>query len=270
MKKIFGAIGYSLIENNNYKVLILSDIHDYIKSCDNKLDIDYWLKSKMNTSTILLEEVPRDYIKIELKDLWNSEHTLKLKELYINNKKMIKPIDIRPLLVPFSWEMNNIDIKLKKYIRLITHFYGLKNEYLRSNLGLYNPSLLVNTNLGKHFLLNKKKFFNFIIENEKLLQINIKDIDKNILLKINDILDDIMEWYCIACILDNKNKTLIIHTGLYHSSKIKNYLQILYNFVVKEENGITNYITDDIVDNGCITILPSLDKQFGGFLSKEY
>ena len=101
---IYGAIGYTIVKNENHKIILFSDMHDKLKSCDNKINMDKWLKSKFTSSIILLEEVPRDDSDLEL--IWSdSEHTVSLQNLYLDNIDLIKAFDIRFLLIPFSWDV---------------------------------------------------------------------------------------------------------------------------------------------------------------------
>ena len=86
---IYGAIGYTILKKNNHKIILFSDMHDKLKSCDNKINIDEWLKSKFKSSIILLEEIPRDGSELEL--IWSeSEHTISLQNLYLENVNLIK------------------------------------------------------------------------------------------------------------------------------------------------------------------------------------
>ena len=62
-----GSIGYTLLNNNNKKVLILADMHSELPYCQNGIFVSDWMKSK-NKSKILLEEVPRT--GSQLKELW--------------------------------------------------------------------------------------------------------------------------------------------------------------------------------------------------------
>ena len=59
MKNIYGTIGYTLLEHNKdkNKVIVLADMHDTLPSCNSKVDIAEWFKSKFSSSEILLEEM---------------------------------------------------------------------------------------------------------------------------------------------------------------------------------------------------------------------
>ena len=123
MPVVYGAIGFTLLtnNNNNNNVIIFSDMHDKLEKCKEYINISDWLKNKINTSKILLEEVDRN--NNEFFELWkSSEHTQNLKNLYLNNINNIKAIDIRPIMIPFNWEIleleNNNNLTSKKKITL--------------------------------------------------------------------------------------------------------------------------------------------------------
>ena len=163
MKNLYGTIGYTILKNNqtNNKVIVFADRHDNLPQCDNKTNIAEWFKQKMHSSKILLEEVPRD--SVELEELWSdSEHTQDLKNLYLSNSQEINGLDIRPLLIPFSWELSNNtepvhNIITRKYLKKIDKFFQLSNSYLIENLPNYNVEKLKGTKLGIHFLLIKSE-----------------------------------------------------------------------------------------------------------------
>jgi len=121
---------------------------------------------KFTTSHILLEEVARE--NFELKELWpNAQHTQALKNLFLTNQDKIKPIDIRPFLVPFSLELlelkdiqnhkisQNFNIKLYDYLKDIDLFFSLKHLFISKNLQIYG-SKLYNLTCGQHYLDIKK------------------------------------------------------------------------------------------------------------------
>jgi hypothetical protein len=261
---IYGAIGYTILKKNNHKIILFSDMHDKLKSCDNKINIDEWLKSKFKSSIILLEEIPRDGSELEL--IWSeSEHTISLQNLYLENVNLIKGFDIRFMLIPFSWDLPKQEkiCNLREYVQLLASFYKLKNEYLINKCKLYNVDKLLNTILGKHYLINKNKFIKFIKKNIHLLYNNIDSIDKNILREYDELLNDCMEWYCCALIEENSNKPIIIHTGLYHSDKITKCLKKYYNYDIIIKHGITDIenIKDDS-NEGCIILSKKMDLIF--------
>ena len=84
MKNIYGTIGYTVLKNpnTNNKIIILADMHDKLPECVNQTNISNWFESKINSSKILLEEVPRD--NVTLHELWSeSPHTQNLKNLFL-------------------------------------------------------------------------------------------------------------------------------------------------------------------------------------------
>ena len=132
-----GSIGYTLLIKNKIKILILADMHSNLPYCKTDgIFISDWFKNKYN-SKILLEEVPR--VGPQLKELWpSSPHTQKLKEEYIKNSHIIQGVDIRPLLIPFSWELASDEdthsLKLKEYLELINLFFTLKLDFIKNDL----------------------------------------------------------------------------------------------------------------------------------------
>lgn len=262
---IYGAIGYTIVKNENHKIILFSDMHDKLKSCDNKINMDKWIKSKFTSSIILLEEVPRDDSDLEL--IWSdSEHTVSLQNLYLDNTDLIKAFDIRFLLIPFSWEVKQPKqnaCTLKEYVQLLAAFYKLSNMYVMKKCKLYNVDKLVDTILGKHYLINKNKFIKFIKKNINLLYNNVNDINKYILNEYDDLLNDCMEWYCCALIQENYNKPIIIHTGLYHSDRITKCLKRYYNYNIIIKHGITDIenIKKDS-NEGCIILSKNMDLIF--------
>jgi hypothetical protein len=279
MSKIYGTIGYVFLKKNNRKIIILSDQHDTLPSCNNKINIAEWFKLKFKTSKILLEEVPREDNK--LIELWESSpHTQELKKLYLDNPEIINGMDIRPFMIPFSWEVLNqieinpkdYDLTMLDYLNEIDDFFSLQNSYIMNNLSNYNVYFLKNTLLGKHFILIKNKFSDFLksLDNEKLFDKKIIYLNSNHNHKlsiINNLLDDIMEWYICAQIELYNNKPIIIHAGLAHTDKIINLLKKHYNFTIIHEDGINSLANArEGTRTGCIEIKPEINNQFGGCL----
>lgn len=273
---IYGGIGRTILVNNNLQknhyILIIADMHDKLEKCKSSINIGDWLKSKFNTSTILLEEVDRK--NIVLKELWSkSEHTQSLKKLYLNNQKNINPIDIRPQLIAYSLELfDSVDdsdknITLKDYLSIINSFFNntftplLSKEYYK----LQNNKLI-----KRHFHLIKKTYLEFLTKYNYLLNYKMKIIVNRfykINKYINRTLDQIMEWYSCAEIYSNLlNKNVILHAGLAHTDKIIKWLILLYNYKRVSEQGI-NRITDINIyndkQNGCFEV-NNFTRLFGG------
>lgn len=268
---IYGSIGYTILENpiNKVNILIFADMHDTLPKCDNMINMADWMKSKFNTSNILLEEVSRD--NFELEELWkNAEHTQDLKKLYLNNTKIINPIDIRPFLIPFSWEvLNEIDdknITLKEYLKIIDNFFSLNCDYLKK-FSYYHYDVICNNESGNHFMKLKKKYKKFLIKAKPHIDKQMSDLVENFtfvnLNKINTILDDIMEW-CICATIHIKTKNIIMHAGLAHTEKVIDWLINHYKYNKIKEFGI-NKMSHSSQMKGCI-ILDNMDnKMFGGY-----
>ena len=262
MTTIYGILGYSFLKKNlfNNYVLILSDMHDKMKYCNKPfINISNWLSSKLDSSDILLEEVNNNDSKLH--SLWDSSiHTKQLKELFLNNSEIIHAIDIRPSLIPFSWEIlenNIINISLKEYLQIIDYFF------INTKINLSNNKII------NHFNLIKKEYSKFKL---KLIKYNYYDrkiynIYKNninILDSINTLLDNIMEWYTIYKLYKSK-KNVIIHTGLYHSEKILYLLLNLYKYKLVSQDGINkisqveNNISQVENNSECISIPKIID-----------
>jgi hypothetical protein len=272
-----GSIGYTLLIKNNIKILILADMHSNLPYCKKDgIFISDWFKNKYN-SRILLEEVPR--VGPILKELWpSSPHTQKLKEEYIKNSHIIQGVDIRPLLIPFSWELacneETPTLNLKEYLELINLFFTLKLDFIKNDLKhIYSNEFLKKKKIGKHFLILKRIITFLIKKNKNYLDKDIKDVIKdnnNLLEQINNILSDIMEWYIIAKIYQgiNENKTsFIIHAGLVHTTNIINLLKKYYNYKVINDFGTTNMHNLNIENNGCLHLPSNIENQFGGYNS---
>jgi hypothetical protein len=278
MKNIYGTIGYTLLKNptTENKIIILADMHDRLPECTNHTNISDWFTSKINSSKILLEEVPRD--NVTLHELWTeSPHTQNLKNLFLNNQQIIHAVDIRPYLIPFSWEILSdlktsdqlYDIKLKKYLMTINSFFVLDFRYLIDKLPNYKLEKLVKSKLGNHFLMIKKNWKKFLENNEIYLNYLIKILyqnNLNVLEKISDILDQIMEWYICANIELHLDKPIILHTGLAHSDKVIDWLINHYNYKLENSSGINKM--DEIISkpmSGCVSLTADIEAQFGGF-----
>lgn len=277
--KLYGFIGFVYLKNlNNLNILILADQHDTLPTCDNKINVAEWLKKKINTSEILLEEVPREENN-KLIELWQeSPHTQELKKLFLDHPKLIHGTDIRPYLILFNWEVldetnisdTDYDINMIDYLKIIDTFFSLQHTYLISNLSNYNANILKNTLLGEHFLLIKNKYSIFLekLNNQNLLNYKIREMIlkySNELLVFNNILDSIMEWYICAQIESNKDKSIIVHAGLAHTDKIVDLLKSHYNFKIKYQKGINSLNHIGLSPrSGCIEIPLEISNLFGG------
>ena len=133
---VSGSVGYTLFEKNNKKILVFADVHDGVDYCKEASEsMSEYLNKQLGDSQILLEEtIPAQILgddanKLQLTDLWpNSKHTQELKKFANENSDSIKAIDIRPILIPFSWELIEQNKKLGKfifadYIKFIDNFF---------------------------------------------------------------------------------------------------------------------------------------------------
>lgn len=283
MNKISGSIGYVLLKDKNSEkyILIMSDIHSNQPYCDSGIMIDDYLKiSNTTNNNIILEEVSRRGVKLE--PLWSDAlHTVKLKNYFLENNsklsenKKIIPIDIRPYLVPFSWEIltnNNVDerkknITLKNFLTKINLFFNIFNNELnmkpiKSFLDqiLFYIQLKVEQDTGiyQHYKSLQEYYYKFINDNSNLMESRLIDVLNNnvkVLHEISQILSFIIEWFTILQIFSN-TKNSIIHSGLAHTSNIVITLKKHYNFEEIEKKGVTKFdpiiLKDDMIS--CIEL----------------
>lgn len=275
-KNLYGTIGHTILTKGNKKIIVFADKHDKLPKCAESVKIADWFEKKIKKSKLLLEEVPRG--SVELAELWTeSEHTQDLKNLYLKNPNIIVGLDIRPLVIPFSWETYKDRYKNKEmdsintvdYLRYTNDFFSLKNPWLVENFPKYNTRTLKNTKVGEHFLKIKENFRNILVDNKKLIAkklINVIEQDENFLYSFNDILDQIMEWYICANVELNIDNNIMIHAGLSHSDTIVQLLREFYGYVIIEENGVNSMYDLFLIDSpiGCTNISNEIDKQFGG------
>ena len=275
-----GSVGYTLLKHKslNKYIFLLADIHDGVSYCSNdSIMIDRWLSLKDNND-ILLEEAVRE--SFELTDLWpGAEHTQRLKQLNKSNKK-IKPVDVRPLLIPFSWELlgdNDNDNKeqsnmtLEDYILFINNIFNYKKSKLM--MAYFVPSLKKLNKEGDdkmkqlllhHFEEMKELYMEFINDNKSKLKKPMKELfnsNPDLLEEINNITSMIMEWYILVLILNSK-ENCIIHLGLAHSNRILDFLTQVYSFEVIKKSGIN--IMDEINDepNACLLVPDEINRKF--------
>lgn len=271
---VSGALGYTLLQSKNSQfILVLSDVHDGVSYCElgnNNIKIDSFLKSRTDKDTkVLLEETT--FEEVNLKDLWpDAEHTQLLKQLAFSNKK-INSFDIRPLLLPFSWELMSVDKKLgkttlKQYLKLIDDFFEKKSllytKYVQPEVNKIKNLKKKNT---YHLLEILSQYTAFKKNNQSQFHKQISEVKKDTLEKINEIISHIMEWYMILLIL-NTNENTIIHAGLAHTSQIIDLLKDYYKFFVVSSAGLTKI--DDLINNkkdmskSCVFIPENITNKF--------
>jgi len=277
---LYGSIGCIFLRTTTIEypkyIFILSDNHSKLPYCKNYIMISKWLKNKSNINNILLEEVPRN--NVILTELFSqSEHTQKLKDLFIQNPKLIKGIDIRPLLIKFSWELlslynNNNHVKkmgnitLNSYLENVNTFFNFTNKNIMELNENYNENNINQSYYGIQFKIIKNLYIEYkskynIYINYRL--INIYNYFIHILEEFNFILDNIMEFYTIMCIfkINNNGKNVIIHTGLLHAEKIVFWLEKAYLYETMYKKGITDIETaeNNPIQHGCLHLSKILD-----------
>ena len=245
-----GTIGYTIFINSvtRKKIIVFADMHDKLPPCPfaNSIKISKWFNKKFKTAKLLLEEVVR-VENMKLEALWDaSEHTNDLKVLFLNNQNKIDAIDIRPYLIPYSWETVNQskdkNMLLKNYFKNIIIFLNLENDFLKNQIKFFNQKI------RDHLKAIQIKFMRFLIKNKHLLGksiIYVFNNNQNILEDYNILLNDCMEWYTCLLIEKYKNKTVMIHAGLYHTEKINNLLEKYYKYKPIYKEGI-NYLKESI------------------------
>jgi hypothetical protein len=271
---VSGSVGFTLLKHKrlNKYILLLADVHDGVSYCSrDAVFIDRWLMTKGHNNDILLEEVLRDYLN-KLKELWpSSTHTQNLKDLSINNKK-IKLVDIRPLLIPFSWELCDTDnmlgqFLLKKYLEILDSLFNFKRtplmlkHILPQVLKLKDPYKKV---VVKHFYEIKDLYLQFIEEHKYLMDkqlLYILKTNPSILEKINNLLSLLMEWYIIV-LIHNSSKNTIIHVGLAHSDRVLDLLLGVYDFEIINQQGINKMEDTYKPLHACININTNINNIF--------
>ena len=232
---ISGAIGVSILKRGKNKIIVFSDNHASDEYCyKESVKISDFLEKKSEKHIVLLEEVPRKY-RDNLNQIFFAEHTELLKELSINNKNIIA-VDIRPLLLKFSWELITVESRDKYNITL--------EEYI-SNLVKFTEYKIEDEELRDYFEEIKNKINSFINENKEYLSLLLVDIvlsEKINLEILNQITIDIMDFNIIRIILkfikNNNNNHIYLHAGLFHTQNIIKRL-ILLEFEEIYQYGVT-------------------------------
>jgi hypothetical protein len=204
MKNIYGTVGYTFFYSKEkpHFILILSDIHSKLNYCENFIEVSEWIKNNMNNINILLEEVAReDFV---LGELWeSSDHTQKLKKLFLENQKLIHDIDIRPYIIPYSWELlkeqnkdnrkyswemakeqneenTNSKMLLKDYLETVNKFLYFKLEKINNKIPtVYNKIFLSNHPLYKHLKQLREIFDKYLIDHLANMDKTMIDIYNN-------------------------------------------------------------------------------------------
>ena len=272
-KYIYGLIGYSVLKKDEKYIIVMADMHSNLPLCKSQyINISDWMISKFSKSEILLEEIERD--KSELKELFPlSPHTQSLKNLYLNNMKIINPVDIRGNYIDYSWEVigsNDMpDMTLKEYLKKINNFFCIKDDYLKKKIKLYSYDNMNASRIGEHFLIIKNTYHSYLKKNKIYMNTSIKTIketNSNVLEEINELLSYIMEWYIIAKTVSTIKSSIIIHAGLAHTDNIIKWLNEHYEYEVVYRTGINKMNEIDIgPDNGCMLIPDNINMQFGGY-----
>lgn len=269
MKYLSGATGYTILRRDSKDILLLADIHDGVNYCETgtSIFIDEYLKKNSKDSQIILEESINDP-DLNLTDLWpNAEHTKKLKLLKEKDDSII-PTDIRPYLIPFSWQLANSnkkyqEIYVKKYMSLFYLFFNKKGlVYERFIFPYVSNSTFIKESdrlLLQQMFNDFQKIFMEIYESaddmtiKKILVLQ-KEKGKyyDYLNNIDNINSLIMEYYILILTLSDRRNS-IIHTGLAHSTRLIEMLED-FNFKIIENVSMTHIssYTGDNNTKACI------------------
>ena len=201
--------------------------------------------------------------------MWpNAEHTRQLKVLKENDKNII-PTDIRPYLIPFSWQLAESsensnsasankkykELSINKYLFYFYEFFKHRGKtYERFILPYYefidndDKQILI-----KFFETIKNIFIKLAKKYENLSLSQILKKDGNYMHSIDNVNSLIMEYYILILIFSDKRDS-IIHTGLAHSTRLKSILVEEFKFKILEDESMTqieNYTGSDNT-NACI------------------
>lgn len=270
---ISGIVGYSILLNpkNNKIIILLADVHDGVQYCNkdekNNLYIDQILDKLLKKDNLLieLEEVPREGIK--LVELWpNAIHTQRLKKWFLKNENKILPIDIRPFLVPFSYQKYDLNlledsennIKIKDYLHTLDSLFFLNEIPLKQNIIFFKniiDALEFKTNqpgILKMYKILKKKYV--ILKNKINLEKTFLEIIKNNkkwFQYLDELKLNIMDWYTTLILLRDSHH--ICHLGLAHYLNVRAVLENNFEFNRIYENGLDSLNNKDIIKS-CIKL----------------
>jgi len=258
--KISGVVSVALLKNpkTNKIIVFLGDVHDGVDYCDTNLRnnnyvdefLNIFLKNESEIMNVLLEEVPRVIEGMKLQELWpGAEHTQRLKNWYIKNQDSVIPIDIRPFLVPFSYqkkEMGVLDDKennmlMKDYLYVLDSLFNLEEldeKRLNESIIFFKNilSFLRDVNYKKSGIMklykDLKKSYDELknsvddIYNKKFIE--LYELDNNFFSKLEVLKISLMDWYTVLVLVGDKHS--IVHLGLYHYKSVINTLLKSLNF----------------------------------------
>jgi hypothetical protein len=268
MTEISGAIGLSVLKNDDKLIYLFYDDHknDNYCSSDPKFVSNFIEKvvskiNQYNELSIFIEEMYKDSGQ---KLIWETEHVLNTKRFYDNYDGNIYPIDIRLDIVPFHFDkfsinhnedisvsyyfkkldhlMSNVnnfckyfDINYQHNLKLESHFEMLKTEYVKIKERFINS----NNNLLLKDLINKYKFE----ETEIYKGVRLKD-DNN-LMNIYYFMGHVMDFYTILSVLIKNTKINVIYVGLLHGINLEYIFKNHYNMKPIFLRGKTENTFDD-------------------------
>jgi hypothetical protein len=269
---ISGVVGYSILINpsNNKIIVLLADIHDGVEYCNKHTEKNIYIDQILNKLLdrddlcVELEEVPREGLK--LVELWpNAVHTQRLKKWFLENQTKILPIDIRPYLIPFSFQKYDLNIledmeknmKMDKYLQTLDSLFFLNNIPLKKSIVFFKniiESLETKTEQSgilKMYKILKEKYIGLKtqIKITNTFEETIKE-NKSWFEKLEELKLNIMDWYTTLLLLRNCHH--ICHFGLAHYLNVKAILET--NFKFKKIYETSNSSKLEILKS-CIKIL---------------
>jgi hypothetical protein len=280
-KKVYyidGTVDTIVLKNplTNKIVILLGDVHSGVDYCDSDVDsvttvdlLDSFLEHKKEDLefTVLLEEVDRRGVK--LSELWpDAIHTQELKEWYLDKAKKIVAIDIRPYLVPFSHQKlvfnkeKKIDdvldkketvMKIDKYLKQLDSFFELEGDLSDESVYFFKIVLKllknkkVKSGLCEMYNTLKDKYSKMKRDYEIDYELRFLDTykrSKEFFDKLEDLKLNIMDWYTVLHLLQDKNS--VVHLGLAHYNNVATILVNKFGFEVIKNSKLCDFTADDI------------------------
>jgi hypothetical protein len=289
IKSLSGSIGFIELKSSNLKkqknIYIFLDNHTNNKYCNNKNSLflhdfikkhflennNFCFKKKCNLN-IFLEEVLSEKNMISLHK--TSKHVNDFFNFYKNvlnkeYKEYTYAFDIRQYLEIISIVLIINNINNYKTIKYKYLFYYI-NIFLNLNLNLNNikyelieneiiiklnqikkkMKIRKNTFLFKHYNLLKKRALNLYNRNYEY----VINCNEETLLELSYLIDNIMEFYCIYLIMNNKETEIILYAGGYHCINIAyqliNYYNygLIYNSTTIDIKNLNKYKNDEFLE----------------------
>ena len=289
IKSLSGSIGFIKVISSNLKqqknIYIFLDNHTNNKYCNKKQSLflhdfiktyflennNYCFNKKCNLN-IFLEEVISKKNMVSLHK--TSKHVNEFFNFYKNvlNKKYKEytyAFDIRQYLQIIDIVLIISNINNYKKIKYKYLFYYI-NIFLNMNLNLNdikqelieneiinklkqikkNMKISKNTFVFKHYNLLKERALNLYNRNYQY----VINCNEEALLELSYLIDNIMEFYCIYLIINNKETEILLYAGAYHCINIAyqliNYYKysLIYNSTTINIKNLNKYKNDEFLE----------------------